>query len=64
MIILCDGCSKKFDNGSLICPFCGEGHMEYEDTSEDNANRAEIEETVFEDNILSDADILLENDFH
>ena len=48
MIILCDGCGKKFDNGSLICPFCGEGHMEYYDTYPDREDQADIQEALWE----------------
>lgn len=58
MIILCDGCGKKFDNDSLICPNCGEAHMEIERIDEQ-----EVYEDV-SDWAWADTDILLEQDFH
>lgn len=69
MIILCDGCGKTFDNGSLICPFCGEANMEYEDSNRElnqfyDEQEYELEFDHAQEDIFADSELLLENDFH
>jgi hypothetical protein len=68
MIILCDGCGKKF-YGSIVCPYCGE--MEVERPIGDRRTvRGQTKECMvmddmsFENNMFEDADILLDEDFH